>query len=133
MTRKTLSSRRRSENFSLSFQGEHYDVTVGYYSDGRPGEVFINRRMTKSSAKVGTLLDGVCRDSAILLSLFLQHGGQLETALRAVTRDEDGEPSTIVGAVLDVMARDQRPGGHPEPAGPPNAPVRPAGHLEAVP
>ena len=133
MTRQALAPRRNSVNFSLPFQGEHYDVTVGYYDDGRPGEVFINRRMTRTSAKVGTLLDGVCRDSAILLSLFLQHGGDLLTALHAVTRDEDGEPSTIVGAVLDRLQRDQPPPPPPQPVTPPDAPVKPAGHLEVVP
>ena len=104
--RETLPNRRASVSFSLAFQGERYDVTIGHYEDGRAGEVFINRILSKTSAKVGTLLDGVCRDSAILMSLAIQHGTDLATLRHAITRDEDGTPSTIVGAVVDYLAKE---------------------------
>lgn len=104
MTRELLSERRFSANFTVDFQGERYNVTIGHYDDGRPGEVFVNRLFTKSSAKVGTLLDGVCRDAAILVSLALQHGTSMKTIQHAITRDEDGTPSTIVGMIIDHMA-----------------------------
>lgn len=107
MTRETLPERRFSQNFTVDFQGERYNVTIGHYADGRPGEVFINRLFSKTSAKVGTLLDGVCRDSAILVSLALQHGVQLDTMQHAITRDEDGTPSTIVGAIIDHIRKDE--------------------------
>lgn len=103
MTRETLPNRRNSVSFTLEFQGERYDVTIGNYPDRRVGEVFINRILSKTSAKVGTLLDGVCRDSAILMSIALQHGVDLSTLRHAITRDEDGEPSTIVGAIVDRL------------------------------
>ena len=107
MTREILPERRPSYNFTIDFQGEKYHVTIGRYPDGRPGEVFVNRLFTKASAKVGTLLDGVCRDAAILVSLAMQHGVQLETMQHAITRDEDGAPSTIVGAIIDQIRKDQ--------------------------
>lgn len=103
MRREALAERRRCETFNFAFQGEKYIVTIGYYPDGRVGEVFINRVMDRTSAKIGMLLDGVCRDSAILLSLALQHGCEMETITGAVTRDEDGGASTIVGAILDHL------------------------------
>jgi len=103
MTRRQLEPRRAITTFTVAFQGERYDVSVGYYSDSTPGEIFINRILGKNSAKVGTLLDGICRDAAILLSLAIQHGTTLDTIRHAVTRDEDGEPSTIVGAILDQL------------------------------
>lgn len=106
MTRESLPERRASYNFTVEFQGERYNVTIGHYHDGRPGEVFVNRLFTKTSAKVGTLLDGVCRDSAILVSLALQHGTSLQVIQHAITRDEDGEPSTIVGAIIDQIAKE---------------------------
>lgn len=106
MTRETLPNRRNSASFTFSFQGERYDVTIGYYDDDRVGEVFINRIMSRTAAKVGTLLDGVCRDSAILMSIALQHGTNLATLRHAITRDEDGDPSTIVGAIVDRLAKD---------------------------
>ncbi len=104
MPRDLLPERRRSETFSTSFAGETYDVTQGFYADGRTGEIFINRVRDKSAAKLGTHLDGVCRDGAILLSLALQHGTAIETIRHAVTRDENGEPSTIMGAIVDRIA-----------------------------
>ena len=106
MTRETLPNRRNNVSFTIEFQGEKYDVTVGYYDDSRVGEVFINRIMSKTSAKVGTLLDGVCRDSAILMSIALQHGTNLATLRHAITRDSEGDPSTIVGAIVDELAKD---------------------------
>lgn len=103
MSRTALANRRNSLTFTMQFQGERYHVTVGFYGDSRIGEVFINRILGKSSAKINTILDGVCRDSAILMSLALQHGVDLDTMMHAVTRDEDGEPSTIIGAIVDRL------------------------------
>ena len=102
-----MPARRGCFSFTITFQGERYDVTVGSYDDGRPGEVFINRILGKNSAKVGTLLDGVCRDSAILMSLAIQYGADLATMRHAITRNEDGEPSTIVGAIVDYLHGEQ--------------------------
>lgn len=104
--RLALDSRRSSYNFTLDWQGERYHVTIGHYANGTPGEVFVNRVYSKTSAKVGQLLDGICRDAAILISLALQYGTSIETMLHAITRDEDGTPSTIVGAIIDQIRRD---------------------------
>jgi hypothetical protein len=106
MPRDVLPNRRSSYSFTVTFQGERYDVTVGTYPDGRIGELFINRIRDKIAAKIGTVLDGVCRDSAIILSIALQHGAHIETVQHAVTRDEDGTPATIVGAILDHLSQE---------------------------
>lgn len=125
--RKVLPLRRASESFTLAFQGELYDITVGRYNSNRIGEVFINRRTGKAASKVSTLLDGICRDSAILLSLALQHGTRMETICHAVTRDEDNTPATIVGAIVDLLMKESpdgsdgttpRNGDEPTPSGP---------------
>lgn len=101
--REVLPMRRPSENSTISHGGEKYDVTSGFYPDGRVAEIFVNRVRDKAAAKIGIQLDGVCRDSAVLLSLALQHGVSLENIQRAVTRESDGEPATIVGAIVDLM------------------------------
>lgn len=105
--RDALPARRFSQNFTIVWQGEQYHVTIGFHHDGRAGEVFVNRIYSKTSAKVGQLLDGICRDAAILVSLALQHGAQLDTMQHAITRDEDGTPSTIVGAIIDHIRKDE--------------------------
>src|SRR5512138_1808487 len=101
MTRSRLPNRRSSWNFSIEFQGERYDVTIGHYSDGRVAEVFANRIYGKNSAKVGTLLDDVCRDAAILVSFALQFGAPIDTIAPALTRNDFNEPTTIIGAILE--------------------------------
>jgi hypothetical protein len=101
--RQTLPQRRQSETITVPFAGERYHVTTGFFDDGRTGEIFINRIRDKAAAKLGGQLDGVCRDSAILLSLALQHGVSLDTIRHAVTRDDDGAPSTIVGAIIEMI------------------------------
>jgi hypothetical protein len=103
VTRNNLPNRRSSCSFTLEFQGERYDVTTGFYEDGRFGEIFINRIRDKSAAKLGQQLDAVCRDSAILMSLALQHGVNLPDLKHSITRDDDGVPMSIVGAIVDSV------------------------------
>lgn len=74
-----------------------YHVTVGFYPDRKLGEIFISTR------KVGTAQDALARDIAILMSLCLQHGCNLSTMKHALTREADGSPSTIAGAVADKL------------------------------
>lgn len=103
MPREILPNRRYAESITISFQGERYDVTIGRYPDNRIGEVFINRVISKSSSRIGIQLDGVCRDSAILLSLAIQHGTSLDALRSAITRDEEENPATIVGVIIDRL------------------------------
>ena len=42
MARKRLPDRHPSETKDLWFNGVRHDLTVGYYVDGRPGEVFLH-------------------------------------------------------------------------------------------
>ena len=97
--REILPPRRRSENFAV-VHGNHrtnFHVTLGYYPDGRIGEVFV------SGAKAGSEVEAVARDGAVLLSLALQHGILIATMRAAVTRDADGTASTIIGKVIDNL------------------------------
>lgn len=114
MTRHLLPNRRESYNFTISFAGEKYDVTIGFYPNGQIGETFVNRIRDKTAAKLGEQLDGICRDSAILLSFALQHGASLKAIKRAVTRNDDSEPSTIVGALVDLMEDPDEPSAQDE-------------------
>lgn len=97
--RQALSMRRRSETFEISFGGlnKSHTITVGYYDDGRPGEVFIN------GGKSGEQVEAIARDGAILLSMALQHGVALDTIKHAITRDSQDAPQSIVGVVVDHL------------------------------
>ena len=101
--RFTLPQRRMSETFDLRHGGKNtvFSVTLGRYPGGEVGEVFI------SGAKVGSEVEAVARDGAVLLSLALQYGVPLETIKHAITRESDGSATTIVGAVVDRLMKEK--------------------------
>lgn len=98
MTRETLPQRRHSEVFDYRTQrGIRYTVTVGFYDDGRPGEVFID------AGKDGADVQVLARDNAVLISLLLQYGCSLGHIRSAISREADGSPQGVVGHILDVI------------------------------
>jgi len=101
--RNTLPQRRHAETFELRHGGQNtvFAITVGRHLDGSIGEVFIN------GAKAGSGTEAIARDGAVLLSIALQYGVPLDTIKHAITRESDGSPSTIVGAVVDRLTETQ--------------------------
>jgi len=98
MTRETLPPRRPAETFEFVHAGHLYTGSVGFYADGRVGEVFL------TATKSGMPLQAIARDAAVVLSIALQHGASLETILKAVTRDEAGFAAGACGALVDALA-----------------------------
>jgi len=82
----------------LAFWGQLWHVTVGYYSDGNPGEIFVN-----AGKRAGTDLDVMTRDASILFSLALQHGAPLDVISGALTRNAAGGPGGIMSAIADRL------------------------------
>jgi hypothetical protein len=95
--RKRLPDRRPSETFNVECAGLTYQATISHFGDGRLGEIFI------SSNKTGSAADTAARDAAIVCSLALQHGTDVETIRRALCRDARGNASGPLGAVLDLL------------------------------
>ncbi len=102
MTRERLPDRRKSENFRFKVGTTSYHATVGYYHDGRPGELFLN------CEKTGTDLQVYMRDSAIAVSMALQGGVPIETLAKAMCRHEDGSPEGLLGQFLDMYAEGEQ-------------------------
>jgi hypothetical protein len=98
MNRKLLPQRRHAETFNLNFNNLRHTVTIGRYPDGSIGEVFIDFE------KSGMPMGAIARDGAIMLSLALQYGATLENMRSAVTRDDEGAPTSIMGAVVDKLS-----------------------------
>lgn len=98
MSRHRLPARRYNESFELVSNGIAYSVTLGTYEDGAIGEVFIG--MLKAA---GTLMDLHARDLAVLISLGLQHGVDLQTMFDATTKTADGNPEGLAGHVLAAL------------------------------
>ena len=79
-SRERLPTRRPAKTAELEYEGARYAVTIGFYPDGRPGEVFT------AGAKVGSAMDGLLDDACILVSLLLQHGVQPAALARTMGR-----------------------------------------------
>jgi hypothetical protein len=95
--RQRLPNRRPAENFNFEVSGLRYICTVGRFPDGNIGELFLNNHNSNSSA------DTAARDSAIVVSIALQHGADLETIRRALCRDGHGRATGPLGAALDAI------------------------------
>ena len=96
--RVSVPTRRQSEILSFVHEGIRFYGQVSYLPDGTPCEIFVD------GGKPGTAVQAVARDSAVAVSLALQHGTPLETLREAMTRDEQGAAAGPIGAFLDVLA-----------------------------
>src|SRR5262245_47122347 len=95
--RKVLPQRRGCETFEIVHTDRTYQVTIGRFPNGMIGEVFV------TGAKAGSDMEAVARDAAVCVSIALQYGVPLTILRHAVTREQDGQPSSIIGAVLDEI------------------------------
>jgi hypothetical protein len=96
--RERLPNRRVSETFEIDAAGLHYTATVSRFDDGRIGEIFLNNHKSNSSADVAA------RDSAIVFSIAIQCGADVETIRKALCRDSHGRASGPLGVALDQIA-----------------------------
>lgn len=101
--RKNLPKRRENRSFDLQVSDKlAYTITLGFdgLANGHPKEVFIDCN------KLTTDMDTAGRDIAVLISIALQYGATIGELAKSITRDEDGNPRGIAGAVLDAIAAD---------------------------
>jgi hypothetical protein len=101
MSRQRLPDRRGHEVRDFEFNGIRYVAGIGTFSDGSLAEVFLN-----PAGRVGTDLEAHARDSAIVVSLALQHGCPLGALRKALTRTGNGGPGSALSYVLDQLAED---------------------------
>ena len=101
--RERLPNRRAAETFELEVAGLRYICTVGRFSDGSIGELFLTNHKSNSAA------DTNARDSAITFSIAIQHGADPESIRRALCRDSRGRASGPLGAALDILAGEDSP------------------------
>jgi hypothetical protein len=101
--RQRLPNRRGSENFALECNGLAYLVTVSRFDDGRRAEIFLTNH------KCGSTADTSARDSAIVCSIAMQFGADVDVIRRALCRDGQGGASGPLAAALDLIAGEQTP------------------------
>jgi hypothetical protein len=97
MNRHRLPNRRAHEIIEFQFRGLAYTAGFGHFENGDLAEIFLECVKAQSQSAADA------RDAAVCLSIALQHGVPSEAIRCAVTRDGHGEPSGIVGAVLDLL------------------------------
>lgn len=98
MTRTRLPHRRFAETVVMEHGGQRFAVTVGFYPDGRPGEVFTH------GMKTGSSLDALLVDACVAVSWLLQHGVDPAELASSMGRQGGAEPASIIGAVIDHIA-----------------------------
>jgi hypothetical protein len=101
--RARLPSRRQCETFELEVGGLRYTATIGRFPDGRIGEIFLNNHKSNSTADVNA------RDAAIVTSIAIQFGADVETIRKALCRDSQGRASGPLGAALDIVTTRTEP------------------------
>jgi len=107
MSRETLPNRRVSDTFE--FQAgvpghplQRYIATIGYYPDGRIGEIFCHPTKTGSDRDISV------QEACIAVSFALQHGCTVEAVRSGMPRTMDGEPEGVVGKILDLLAEERK-------------------------
>jgi len=95
--RNRLPNKRSCETVAFERDGHQFQMTVGFYLDGRVGEIFLNHDRSDS------LFDALTSDAAILASLALQHGCTLQTIAHALKRDARGIAASPIGAAVDQI------------------------------
>ena len=93
MTRTRLPDRRAAETVMLEHSGTRFMVTIGFYPDGRPGEVFTH------GARSGSSLDALLADACVVVSCLIQHGVEPREIASSMGRLGNAEPASVIGAV----------------------------------
>ena len=108
--RRRLPDRRHSETLKLDHQTYvgtvKYIITVGFYEDDTPGEIFVN-----TSMKMGNEADTAIADAAVAASLALQYGCPLGVLRAAMKRTPAGAPMGALAHALDAVSVRQLPQG----------------------
>ena len=98
MTRARLPDRRAAETVMLEHDGARFMVTIGFYPDGRPGEVFTH------GARSGSSMDALLADACVVVSCLIQHGANARDLAGSMGRLGNSKPATVIGAVVDLVA-----------------------------
>jgi hypothetical protein len=80
--------------------GRRIHVTAGYAPDVWFLEVFL-----RGGGRVGSETDYLLDDIAVVISRALQHGDTLASIAAGLGRLSEGQPASMIGAVVDLLHR----------------------------
>ena len=95
--RERLPNRRAAMTVGIEHSGQQFTVTIGFYPDGRIGEIFLENHKQGSQAGI------MASDAAVVASIALQYGVAIDVIRRALMRDPRGKASGPLGAVFDKI------------------------------
>ena len=95
--RQLLPPRRQSINHSLTFEGHKFHITIGFYDDGSPGEVFCDVGKTPQGVQQ------IMSDACIIISVALQHGVSGEALGKSLPRTDTGKCYTVIGVICNLL------------------------------
>lgn len=98
MTRTRLPDRRAAETVMLEHDSARFMVTIGFYPDNRPGEVFTH------GARSGSNMDALLADACVVMSCLIQHGVEPSELAGSTGRLGNAKPASVIGAVVDLVA-----------------------------
>jgi hypothetical protein len=100
--RTHLPNRRPSTTFDFTCGNLPYTCSYSRIAGGGIAELFLSNHKSNSHADISA------RDSAVVCSLALQHGADLEVIRGALCRDADGTASGPLGVALDLIFAQDR-------------------------
>ena len=101
--RQRLPNRRRAETVDLQFDGNLYQLTIGLYDDGRPGEAFLG------GAKAGSHMAALLNDASIITSLLLQHGVPASSFVNSLGKHGNGGGHcSVIGGLVSLLAEQEQ-------------------------
>lgn len=103
--RERLPHRRPNSTVPVEAGGIEAYATLGFNEEGRPAEIFLRPR---PGVKAGSPVEFLIDDIAVILSIAIQHGLSPEALAGSLGRNDDGSPSSIVGAALELFGEESR-------------------------
>jgi hypothetical protein len=95
--RQRLPNRRMSAIAEFENANLRYLATATLSPDGKPLELFLD------GPKIGSAAHIAARDAAIITSLALQNGVEVETILHSLEKSRAGEPVGPIGVALALF------------------------------
>jgi len=95
--RQPLSHRRKNQTIELAFEGVRYQITIGFYANGRIGEVWLNGPRPDSA------LYHITQDACVLISHLLQRFTSPHTLYDSLPRKADGSSGSVIGAIIELL------------------------------
>ena len=102
--REKMPNRRANTNDTLDYKGVSLEISFGHHEEtGKIREIFVVTR------KMGTEVDMMAKDTAVLISFLLQYGCPMQEVVDVLSSDTYGKPEGLAGMLaLKVIEEDNR-------------------------